>query len=70
MRSQLLYYRKHHGWLTTWMAAQVEILWHQLRRWRNGQQTAKGQESNTVIAQMRRAWQDTLAGRVSPPRPW
>ncbi len=70
MRSALLYYRKHHGWLTTALSAAIEIGWHMLRRLRNRHHPEKAGESSGVIAHMRRAWQDTLGGKVSPPRPW
>lgn len=70
MRSALLYYRKHHGWLVTRVAASVEVVWHTLRQWRNRHQPAKRDESASVIHTMRRAWNDTLGGRVSPPTPW
>ena len=70
MRSALLYYRKHHGWLVARLAASVEMAWHTVRLWRNRQQPAKQDESASVIQAMRRAWNDTLGGRVSPPTPW
>lgn len=70
MRSALLYYRKHHGRLTAAIAAGIEMGWHQLREWRNRQQPEKAGESRNIIDNMRRAWQDTLGGRIAPPRPW
>jgi GT2 family glycosyltransferase len=70
MRSALLYYRKHHGWLVAKIAASLEVTWHTVRQWRNRQQPAKQDESASVIQTMRRAWRDTLGGRVSPPTPW
>lgn len=72
MRSQLLYYRKHHGWLTTRLVAGLERGWHRLRAWRAGRnvQAAKAGESKRIIDLMGRAWQETVAGDVSPPRPW
>lgn len=70
MRSALLYYRKHHGWLIARLAASMEMSWHTLRLWRNRQQDAKREESASVVLAMRRAWNETLGGRVSPPTPW
>jgi len=72
MRSQLLYYRKHHGWLTTRLVAGLERGWHRLRAWRAGRnaQAAKAGESKRISDLMGRAWQETVAGDVSPPRPW
>jgi GT2 family glycosyltransferase len=82
MRSGLLYYRKHHGFLTTWLVAQLESGWHGLRAFKarhanertnlgdNQRCLAKEAESQRIVSLMRQAWQETLGGRVSPPRPW
>ncbi|MBK1699962.1 glycosyltransferase family 2 protein [Thiococcus pfennigii] len=74
MRSELLYYRKHHGWLGAWAVRQIETRWHQLRAWRNGGEDpprrAKRAESTAIVELMARAWRDTDGGRTSPPRPW
>lgn len=70
MRSALLYYRKHHGFLTAWVSASIETVWHQLRVIKNHRDPNKQNESNAIVSLQRRAWQETLAGRVSPPRPW
>lgn len=70
MRSALLYYRKHHGYLLTWLGATLETGWHRLRKLKNRRDPDKVAESQRVIETMRRAWQETRAGRVSPPRPW
>jgi GT2 family glycosyltransferase len=70
MRSALLYYRKHHGRLAAWASAQLEILWHRLRSLKNRHNPRKSCESLAVIEAMQQAWQQTLGGRVSPPRPW
>lgn len=72
MRSELLYYRKHHGALTTRAVALLESCWHGLRAWRarrQGQQR-KAQESERVVALMRQAWRETDGGLSSPDRPW
>ena len=72
MRSALLYYRKHHGAAVTAMVALLEAGWHQLRGLRAGLRgnARKQQESGRVVALMRRAWQETRCGAVSPARPW
>jgi len=70
MRSALLYYRKHHGYLTAWLSAGIETAWHRLRRIKNRHDPEKRSESSAVIDAQRRAWRETLGGRVSPPRPW
>lgn len=73
MRSALLYYRKHHGLPGTAATALLEAGWHALRAAKNlWTETAreKRAESMALISLMRRAWRETAAGSVSPPRPW
>ncbi len=76
MRSQALYYRKHHGRLGARWSMALERGWHRLRAWRNArraadpQAAAKAEESRVLVALWRQAWQETQAGRVSPPQPW
>ncbi len=75
MRSELLYYRKHHHAWGAWCCAALETAWHRMRAWRNatfasGSSEAKVQESRRVIMLMKQAWRDTLGGTISPPRPW
>jgi GT2 family glycosyltransferase len=74
MRSGLLYYRKHHGWLGAWTVRQLEANWHRMRAWRNRdddpQRRAKRAESSAIVALLDRAWRETAGGRRSPPRPW
>lgn len=72
MRSGLLYYRKHHGWLVARLVAALESGWHQLRAWRAQRQgqLPKAQDSARVVALMRQAWTETGGGAQSPPRPW
>lgn len=74
MRSQLLYYRKHHGW-TAWMAMLAETAWHSLRLLRQTGRRgdaaqAKREESRAVIHLFRLAWLETNGGRACPARPW
>lgn len=74
MRSQLLYYRKHHGW-TAGLAMLAETTWHRLRMLRQTRRTdeashAKREESRAVIHLFQRAWNETQGGRVCPARPW
>ena len=71
-RAGLLYYRKNHGWLTAWAVNRLERGWHALRaaRARRNGQRDKAAESESLRALLARAWNDTLGGRVSPPRPW
>jgi len=70
MRSALLYYRKHHGLLAAWGCASIESNWHRLRMLKNPRDPDKQRESKAIVTMQRRAWQETLAGRVSPPKPW
>ncbi len=71
-RSGLLYYRKNHGWWTAWAVNRLERGWHALRGWRarlTGQ-LHKVAESTAQRGLLAQAWNDTLGGRVAPPRPW
>jgi GT2 family glycosyltransferase len=73
MRSQLLYYRKHHGRLGAWRVAALEMWWNRLRAWRNAlgsRDPEKVRESEMAVALMRQAWRETRGGATSPPRPW
>jgi GT2 family glycosyltransferase len=74
MRSELLYYRKHHGG-TAWVAKEVERQWHQARLWKNSlglaaQDRDKAEESRMVARLLQQAWKETAGGAVSPSRPW
>lgn len=74
MRSTLLYYRKHHG-AKAWLAKNMELALYRLTALRNGlgkdpRRAARAREYKNLASLMRRAWQDTRGGRVSPPRPW
>jgi GT2 family glycosyltransferase len=74
MRSTLLYYRKHHGFVAWWSKA-LELTLYKLIVWRNSfsrdpRRKARAQEHRNLAILMRQAWQDTAGGRVSPPRPW
>lgn len=75
MRSQLMYYRKHGGWLKAWFSAGMEILWHRLRAWKNRCGSAqenklKAEDSELTIKLMEQAWKDTDGGKNSPATPW
>ena len=71
-RSGLLYYRKNHGWWSAWAVNRLERGWHALRGWRARAtgQVGKAVDSAAHRGLLARAWQDTLGGRVAPPRPW
>ena len=72
MRSALLYYRKHHGALTTAMVAMLEGGWHWIRALRARLQgnAEKERESMNVVKLMRQAWGETRGGQICPPTPW
>jgi GT2 family glycosyltransferase len=76
MRSELLYYRKHHGALAAWGAMTMETWWHRLRALRRtlshntGQRDEAAADSRLIVAMMRQAWNETRGGQVSPPCPW
>lgn len=74
MRSELLYYRKHHGGVA-WVAKEVERLWHGARTFKNSlglapQDREKAEESRIVTRLLQQAWKETSGGAVSPSRPW
>jgi N-acetylglucosaminyl-diphospho-decaprenol L-rhamnosyltransferase len=75
LRSALLYWRKHHGWLGAMTAAGLEWTWHALRVLRNRLPAVphavhKRQESRGRMSLVIRAWAETRAGRLSPAQPW
>lgn len=74
MRSALMYYRKHHGWLGAMGARLLEQGWHGLRllkeKLRKEPLAQKIEESKVIIGLMSQAWKDTHGGAVCPPRPW
>jgi len=72
MRSALLYYRKHHGAISTWLVSQLEMSWHLIRKIkaRMDGNVAKSEDSARVVSLMLRAWRETMGGLISPPRPW
>jgi len=71
-RSGLLYYRKNHGGLQAWAVNRLERAWHTLRglRARLTGHVHKAVESAAHRGLLAQAWNDTLGGRVAPPRPW
>jgi len=71
MRSQVLYYRKWHGLVYSWLVKGLEQGWHGLRAWRNASRAPeKAAESKHIVQLWRQAWQETQGGRISPPQPW
>lgn len=74
-RSQLLYYRKHSGYLNANAIRCLEVGLFTLRSWINRYKKdpdsiAKEQESRVIASLMDQAWQETQGGKISPPRPW
>ena len=72
MRSGLLYYRKHHGRLGVWLAAQLELGWNRLRLLRTGHGSDSGRRARIgrELALIQRAWAETAGGSICPPKPW
>lgn len=71
MRSQLLYYRKWHGFIGAFLVKALEQNWHRLRAWRNRTRDAdKFEDSREIVATWKQAWADTQGGKVSPTQPW
>jgi len=59
LRSRYLYYYKHYGALSAFLAMQSERLWHRLRAWKNKKCCPeKAQESETLIRFIDEAWAD------------
>jgi hypothetical protein len=74
MRSNFLYYRKHHG-AKVWLARWLEECLYALRFARNRfspkpARRARAREAVILLGLLRRAWKETHGGRVSPPAPW
>jgi GT2 family glycosyltransferase len=60
-RSEWIYYRKHHGVFTAWLARTVELWWHRLRCWRNqlsslDARRRKAAGSRKSIEQIQQTW--------------
>lgn len=70
LRAGLLYFRKHHGWLTAWAVNRLELWWHCLRAWKNAGRPARRADSERQARVVRQAWNDTRGGAESPARPW
>ena len=71
MRTQLMYYRKWHGLIYSWLVKQLEQSWHVLRALRNSAKTPeKADESRRIVELWHQAWKDTRGGLQSPPQPW
>jgi GT2 family glycosyltransferase len=75
MRSELIYFRKHHGAKGAWSLMLLESWWHRMRALRNSlshshEARAKAAESRGIIAAMKQAWADTQGGKLSPHQPW
>jgi len=72
IRSGVLYYRKHHGFLGAAGLHWIEWSWHKLRaiKARLSGKTDKAQDFEAHCQQLNEAWRDTRAGQVSPARPW
>lgn len=71
MRSQILYYRKWHGYLYSVLVKALEQSWHKLRAWRNAKRAPdKAAESRHIVQLWEQAWADTQGGLASPPQPW
>jgi GT2 family glycosyltransferase len=72
MRSAMLYYRKHHGWLGVAGFMSIEWGWHKLRALKThlrGNAEAAA-DFATHCQQLQQAWADTCHGTRSPQRPW
>ena len=74
LRSTFLYYRKHHGakvWLARWLDEFLLLARFLRNRFsRQPARRSRAREAATLLGLLRRAWQETRGGRVSPPAPW
>jgi GT2 family glycosyltransferase len=73
MRSQLLYYRKHHRRTGAWATAALELWWNRLRALKNlrpNGDAEKYRDSRDTIRLLKQAWRETRGGAVAPQRPW
>ncbi len=71
MRSQLLYYRKWHGLIYSWLVKSLEQGWHRLRaRLNRNRSPVKAAESKRIVQLWQQAWIDTQGGLNSPKQPW
>ena len=72
MRSGLLYYRKHHGALGVAGLHWLEWTWHKLRQIKAvlSGHADKAEDFSLHCQQLKQAWRDTQAGKLSPARPW
>jgi hypothetical protein len=73
MRSQMLYYRKHHRGPGAWASAALESSWNRLRAIRASLATGdsdKVGESRQIVNLIKQAWRETRGGMISPPQPW
>lgn len=69
LQSQYLYYRKNHGYVKTFLSKNIEYLWNYLRYLKN-RNTKKSEESKIIMGMIKKAWQNTKSGYVSPNKPW
>lgn len=69
LQSQYIYYRKNHGRLKAKLSKDLEYLWNYLRYLKN-KKNKKGQESLVMLQMIKKAWENTNKGQVSPVKPW
>ncbi|MBP6714373.1 MAG: hypothetical protein KA157_10580, partial [Aliarcobacter sp.] len=60
---------KNHGYVKTFLSKNIEYLWNYLRYLKN-RNTKKSEESKIIMGMIKKAWQNTKSGYVSPNKPW
>ena len=71
LQSQYLYYRKNYGLIKTLMSKNLERIWNYIRYKKNIKNNpAKAEESRVVLELIKKAWEYTEGGKISPERPW
>jgi hypothetical protein len=69
LQSQYLFYRKNYGFIKAFISKNFEYLWNFIRMLKN-KNNNKSEESKVMIEMIKKAWENTIGGQVSPKRPW
>ncbi|TDT72448.1 hypothetical protein EV215_0254 [Hypnocyclicus thermotrophus] len=70
LQSQYLYYRKNFGLITAYSSKLMELTWNIIRTLKNKNNNLKKEESRIIIKMIKKAWENTKGGKISPAFPW